>query len=192
MKCLQEKNNCCKVLFEPINSFENIAGENLLDKFYSEQTATSFSTQVHFLQCVVDNMNIAENLEGVKIVERGIESNFHVFTSTLYNLGMLNKIEHVLLENFFHGIPQNLLQKPTFYLRSDNVEVLKNRIKMRHRHGETNISEKYLEFLNFAYDKFYLGFFKPFKGKVFVLDSNDSVEVNVEKIVNIVSSEIKT
>lgn len=185
IQALAQRNPKFKVYLEPLDRFENCCGENLLQKFYDSKTESAFTLQCHVSQCMVDVMKSSEKSKSTKIVERGVSSGQKCFASTLFHMGKLSTVEYHLLANYFDSVPNELKKHTTIYLKAD-LETLLKRIKNRNRMCENKITKEYLEILLFEYERFYLGIFKSFEGKVFVIDATQDqskIVLEIEKII---------
>lgn len=143
-----------KVIDEPVDAwgvFKN-GNKNLLQHFYEDtprwaytfQNAAILTRILHIRKTIVEN-------PGFKfyITERSVLTDKHVFAAMLSKDGLLSEMEMQLynlwFDNFATDIPDSIL-----WLATD-VDTCVERIKMRGRPGEENISREYLQKLDDAH-----------------------------------------
>uniref|UniRef100_A0A0K2U2U3 Thymidine kinaselike [Acyrthosiphon pisum] n=1 Tax=Lepeophtheirus salmonis TaxID=72036 RepID=A0A0K2U2U3_LEPSM len=89
---------------EPVDSWRNVAGENLLNNMYKDPPRCSFTFQ-SYVQLTRLKLLEEHGNEKVKIIERSIQSNNFVFLETAKKRKTLSDVElEGLLQNKFESI----------------------------------------------------------------------------------------
>ena len=139
--------NNITILNEPIDQWCNFNNNNLFKKMYNNEiTSMSFQSYVQTTRFNLLNKTINTP---ILIVERSLLSNEKIFLKKDLNEGKITKIEidilhenEKLLNNFIHTKPDVI-----FYLKT-NPEVAYNRIKIRKRKEENNVTLQLIEDLH--------------------------------------------
>jgi thymidylate kinase len=181
----QKQQACIYNFFkEPVESWID---EGWLEKYYSniQKFASSFQARVilsHIEQrnhIETINLSNSDSLKIVNICERSAITTLEVFSSMLFNDGVLDEIEirlhQQMIEMFKYKRPDILI-----YLDID-PEVAFNRNIKRMRKGESNIQLEYLCKLKNAY----LSNLSKLANKIIIIDGSDDELTILNKIIEI-------
>lgn len=186
----QQQQSCIYNFFkEPVESWIN---EGWLEKYYSNipKFASSFQARVilshieqrNQIETINNNqisVNSSDSLKIVNICERSAITTLEVFSSMLFNDGVLDEIEirlhEQMIEMFKYKRPDILI-----YLDIDS-EVAFNRNIKRMRKGESNIQLEYLCKLKNAY----LSNLSKLANKIIIIDGSDDELTILNKIIEI-------
>jgi deoxyadenosine/deoxycytidine kinase len=151
---LQKKyNNDTRVIFmfEPVKEWESLKdekGKNMLEKFYENPTKYAFAFQIMAfnsrLQIMRDTIQYAieTNVE-VIVMERSLDADFHIFAKMLYEEGCMEKVEFEIYSKMASYELNEYGVDGIIWLDTDYEECFE-RIQVRAREGESNISLRYL------------------------------------------------
>lgn len=86
-----------KIHFEPVETYQWLAGINCLSEFYIGNKEQNFKFQMRVLLSNIENLKLAIRAvdfdDGrIQIIERGVLSSIHVFAETLFQTGKCIKI----------------------------------------------------------------------------------------------------
>ena len=137
-----------EVVFEPVNSWhKQKSGQSLLTNFYADIPRWGYTLETYAMACRVRE-HIAEQAKNnpFKLIERSIYSGHYCFAHNSYHNGGMSRLEWLIYNQWFHFLVRNKCQAPLgfIYLTCDPATCLE-RIKLRNRAGEDNISLQYLE-----------------------------------------------
>lgn len=124
---------------EPIKSWTDFRGLNILNEFYKNPSKYGYHLQSHIFQ-------IQSRLHQLKprIIERSISSSRYCFTELLRQNDQLSEFEYTFLEAQYQEIVQEVdIPGLIIYLRTD-ISTLKDNIVKRSRQGEEKITKEYL------------------------------------------------
>jgi len=146
-----ENNFDVEVVYEPHEQWQNVAGENLLDKFYKDTSRWSYSFQTYaFVTRVVQQEQYAQTSSyPVHILERSVYSDRYCFAKNCYEMGVMSALEWKLYQEWFEWLVYNYTQKPHgfIYLKTD-PEVCYQRLLKRNRSEESTVDLEYLKMLH--------------------------------------------
>ena len=157
----------CRVIYEPINSWQNLNNNNLLDMFYKESDNNiSSDLQYHIILTMINNHLKAKQFHpqnNIVFMERSAISGVECFAKVLNKIGKLRNRSYDILKEGIKNIMVNLQQPDhIIYLKVDDVHILMDRISKRGRDCENNnnnnnnnnniLNEDYLNNLNDAYN----------------------------------------
>ena len=131
---------------EPVKSWQNLGGMNLLDSFYSDPQRWGFSFEFYSMLTKIQALlNAADSDKSIIIIERSILSN-KIFMDLSNELGKLEKMEYCMLINTYKFYLENVYPQLSgiIYLDTPVNECIK-RITKRNRGEECNIEKSYLE-----------------------------------------------
>lgn len=173
-------------LYEELTSNDTTV---LLDKFYNKQKRWSFALQIHFLN---ERFRMIKEINKVSkgILDRSIYGD-SIFAELLYEDGKMSKEEYntykTLLNNMLeHVNPPNLM----IYLKC-STETAINRIAIRNRGIETDVSINYWMRLNEKYEKWYNQYNSSEKIFLNVDDFNVFDENQRNVYLNIIDTKLK-
>ena len=139
------------VLKEPLGVWEAIkdpkTGENILEKFYKDQSKYAFSFQVMayasrlslIRQAIEKNPNCA-----VIVCERSLEADKHIFAKMLHDDGVIEDINYQIYQSFCKEFAREFGLDSIVYIDAD-AEVCHERVGKRSRQGEGGIPLEYLQ-----------------------------------------------
>ena len=131
---------------EPVNQWQNLGGENLLEAFYKDPVRWGFSFEFYSMLTKIQSLLKAANSEKpIIIIERSIISN-KLFMDLSKELGKLDTMEYKMLINTYEFYLQNVYPQLNgiIYLDTPVDECIKRIIK-RNRGEECTIEKSYLE-----------------------------------------------
>mgnify|MGYP001303121804 CR=1 FL=1 len=155
-----------------------------LKLFYDDMVkhAFGFQMKVMYEYMFVRPLNKKKNV----ITERSPMDSVFVFGNQLYEKGVLQEHEYVLLKQFY----QEIGWRPHIYIYiSSDPQICFNRIAERKRQCESDISLEYLIELNRQYDNFVKSLQNvPIDMKVFVVDGNKTKEELFSEVMSIIAN----
>ena len=149
-------------LREPVDEWENIKDENgttILQKFYADQKAYSFSFQmmayVSRLKLLRDTLkNIKTNCKNKNIIvisERNLYTDKMVFAKMLYDSKKIEEVNYKIYLNWFDTFSDEFPVNKVIYVKT-SPENCYERILKRSRSGEDNIPLDYLNICSLYHD----------------------------------------
>ncbi|HJZ23842.1 MAG TPA: deoxynucleoside kinase [Candidatus Babeliales bacterium] len=138
-------------IMEPLDEWQYINGENLLQKFYQDTKRWAYTFQSYaFVTRIRQQEKImAQNPHAIHVIERSVYSDRYCFAKNCYEMGTMSELEWYLYQEWFEWLVENYTTKPTgfIYLYTD-PEVCYERLIKRNRSAESNISLDYLKLLH--------------------------------------------
>ena len=134
---------------EPVSQWQNLGGENLLEKFYQDPERWGFTFEFYsMLSKIKCLMKAADSEKNIIIIERSILSN-KIFIDISKEMNKLNDLEYGMLINTYNFYKQNVypILNGIIYLNTP-VDVCVNRIIQRNRNEECNVDKSYLNILH--------------------------------------------
>lgn len=132
------------VIKEDLDAYTNMNGSvNILQEFYSN-CKYSFAFQTVCLMSKVDKIQsiLSHNPHAWIITERSIVSDRYMFADLLHKSGMMDNVEY---QTYLYHYNRYQMYEPDIMVHLDvGVSTCYERIKMRNREGEENISMEYL------------------------------------------------
>ena len=131
---------------EPVKSWQNLGGMNLLDSFYSDPQRWGFSFEFYSMLTKIQALlKAGDSDKPIIVIERSILSN-KIFMELSNELGKLDKMEYRMLINTYNFYLENVYPQLSgiIYLDTPVNECIK-RITKRNRGEECNIEKSYLE-----------------------------------------------
>jgi deoxyadenosine/deoxycytidine kinase len=175
-----------QMVAEPVQEWQNIGGENLLDAFYSngQRWAYSFQTYAFITRMMAQEEHARNSTKPFQMIERSIFADRCCFAKNAYELGLMTKLEWNMYQSWFAWFIQGKIEVPAgfIYLRTD-PQVCHQRLVKRCRSEEVGVTLEYLTLLHEKHEawlihKKELDDFMQNK-PVLVLDCNESFESNV-------------
>ena len=162
---------------------ENISDwDEYLKEYYKDIKKNSLLFQMKVLLHHLSNKSQKKNID---IHERSPLSCINIFGKHLYNSKFLGELDIKLMNNYnknYGWIPDIII-----YIKT-SPEIVKNRIDLRSRDGET-IPISYLENINNLYNNLYISEKKKLENiKIYYIDGNSSIEKNLNKILAIIKN----
>jgi deoxyguanosine kinase len=189
------KNSISNIVFvdEPVGlwtSMKNDDGKNLLESFYENKNRWAYTFQNCAILTRLINIKKAieslpkDNNTHIILTERSVLTDKYVFAEMLKESGNINEMEWGLYNLWFDTFGQECQTNAIIYL-STSAETSKNRIKIRNRQGEDDISIDYLISLDNQHKKWISNTNLP----VLTLSTENDVQLseNIEKIKNFIS-----
>lgn len=133
--------------------FESVVDNPYLDDFYKDMPAWSFQLQVYFLTHRYQAHSKIQSKPGINIQDRTIYEDANIFAPVLYKSGHLSDRDYKNYLFLYNSIVDTL-RKPDIivYLRTPIAQI-QDRIKLRNRDCEKEVSVDYLAALNHQYDE---------------------------------------
>ena len=155
LKRLRELEPEWNYIDEPVESWmkiRNEKGESLLEVFYHDIKRWSYTFQNAAVLSrgimIQDAIKAPKTKSNVFIMERCVDTDKHIFANMLHDDGMLDGIEWSLYNLWYEHITK-LIPKMNMHVWIDTpAETCCERIKIRAREGEEDISLEYLEKLD--------------------------------------------
>jgi len=143
-------------LQEPVEEWKNIksrSGENIIEKFYSNQHKYSFSFQMMAYISRLSQLRktIRNNPNAIIITERSVFTDRNVFAKMLYDADKIEEIDYTIYNKWFYEFISEIPIAGVIYLDTKPTKCLE-RINKRNRDGET-ISLEYLANCKQYHDK---------------------------------------
>ena len=139
---------------EPVSQWQNLGGENLLEKFYQDPERWGFTFEFYsMLSKIKCLMKAADSEKNIIIIERSILSN-KIFIDLSKEMNKLNDLEYGMLINTYNFYRQNVypILNGIIYLNTP-VDLCVQRIIKRNRGGESNVDKNYLLMLKEKFDE---------------------------------------
>ena len=148
LKNLFHDNDEIIFLDEPIKLWESIAddNENILQKFYNNQTKYSFAFQILTGITILKNIKdtLKENPKAIIIMERSVYTGKCIFSKMLYDNKHIEDVEMQTYLMWYDQYASDFEPDAIIYLDT-SPKICKERIQIRNRTGEKDISIKYLK-----------------------------------------------
>ncbi|EFA08299.2 Deoxynucleoside kinase-like Protein [Tribolium castaneum] len=162
---------------EPIETWRNVNGDNLLDLMYSDiaQWLKVFQNFVQLSRLKVQTSKPKNPNTTVQIFERSLQNNRFCFVELARKGGYLSGPDYAVLDEWYQWIQNNININLDLivYLRS-TPEVVYERIKARGRPEEKKISLDYLKDLHQSHEDWLMK--EDSETPVLVMDANQTLE----------------
>lgn len=138
-------------VFEPHQKWQNIDGDNLLDKFYkdTERWAYTFQTYAFISRIMEHDHYLKHSSNQVLILERSVFSDRYCFAKNSYEMNVMNHLEWQLYKEWFAWLVYQYTTMPTgFIYLQTNPQICYDRMKLRSRTEESMVSLDYLQMLH--------------------------------------------
>jgi deoxyadenosine/deoxycytidine kinase len=135
------------VLQEPVdvwNTIQDSDGKTILEKYYEDQDAYAFPFQMMAFITRARQLRNASAPDKIIITERSVFTDREIFAKMLHDTGKMNDIEHAVYLKWFDELVSDIEVSGTIYIQT-SVEKCFERITLRNRSGENNITREYLE-----------------------------------------------
>ena len=178
---IQGKDCIIVILEEPVEVWNTVEedGETLLEKFYKDPVKYGFTVQTMIYTTVYNQIiNAIKEFPKAEVIvcERSLQSSKFVFSEMLHHQGKMNLAEG-LVYNMLYDDPrtESALSKGMLYLKTE-PETCLERIRVRNRSGEENITLDYLRLCHsYHSDMFHLTDIKPET----INGNNEGTEMNL-------------
>jgi deoxyadenosine/deoxycytidine kinase len=138
-------------VFEPHQKWQNIDGDNLLDKFYKDTKRWAYTFQTYaFISRVMEHDYYIKNSPSqVLVLERSVFSDRYCFAKNSYEMNVMNHLEWQLYKEWFAWLVYQYTVMPTgFIYLQTNPQICYDRMRMRSRTEESAVSLDYLKMLH--------------------------------------------
>jgi len=170
-----------KIIFadEPVDEWNTIKdsdGITMLEKFYKNQKAYSFSFQMmayisrlHILKTIV-----RENPTAIIITERSLHTDRLVFAKMLFDSGLIEHVNYQIYLKWFDSFVDDYPISGVIYVKTQ-PEICFERIKKRSRTGESDIPIDYLMKCDEYHDGMIMEMGKKANMHILTLDGNQDI-----------------
>jgi len=138
-------------VFEPHQKWQNVGGENLLDKFYTDTKRWAYTFQTYaFVSRVMEHDHyIKTSKNPVLVLERSVFSDRYCFAKNSFEMGVMSSLEWQLYKEWFAWLVYQYTTLPTgFIYLQTNPQICYDRMKIRSRSEESAVSLDYLTMLH--------------------------------------------
>ena len=139
---------------EPVSQWQNLGGDNLLEKFYKDPERWGFSFEFYsMLSKIKCLLKASESEKNIVIIERSLLSN-KIFINISKEMNKLNELEFGMLMNTYNFYMENVypMLNGIIYLNTP-VDLCVQRIIQRNRGEEVNVDKNYLLMLKDKFDE---------------------------------------
>ncbi len=144
-----------QLIHEPLDKWQNIHGENLLEYFYRDPQRWAYTFQSYaFVSRILEQEASAKiNTKPIQVLERSVYSDRYCFAKNAFELGMMNQLEWKLYQEWFNWLISFCSQRPhAFIYLYTEPEICYERVLKRNRQGEQNVSLEYLRMLHVKHE----------------------------------------
>jgi deoxyadenosine/deoxycytidine kinase len=168
-------------LREPVDEWENIKDENgttILQKFYADQKAYSFSFQMmaYISRLALLKEAIENNPNAIIITERSLVTDKMIFAKMLYDSGNIQHVDYQIYSKWFDCFAKDYPINKAIYVNS-SPEVCYDRIHERSRLGESVIPLSYLTRCDDYHKNMIVSFSENENISVMELDGNTNIKI---------------
>ena len=150
--------------------YESVEDNPYLNDFYTDMNSLSFQLQVYFLNHRFNAHKEIETSSFSAIQDRSIYEDAHIFAKNLCLQNLMTKRDFDNYFNLYKTIVDYLNPPSLMIFLKRSVPKLMERIKMRGRECEKDISPEYISQLNGLYDDWYSSYNL---GKYLIVDTDD-------------------
>lgn len=162
-------------ILEPHELWQNVNGENLLEKFYTDPSRWAYTFQTYVINTRIwaQQSALKNSFSRIHILERSVYSDRYCFSDALHEYGNITNLEWSLYKESWNWLIKEYCPVPTgfIYLRV-SPETCYERIKQRSRSEESGVPLSYLQKLHERHDRWLIE-------KVDVLNTLQNVPVLV-------------
>jgi len=185
---LKELNVDPKLILEPVDEWLETSdsdGQNILQKFYGDQTKWAFTFQMNSfisrVKRIQDEFFKDDNgQEKIAFVERSIYTDKNCFAKLCHESGKMTSLEYDIYSKWNEWLSEQFNVRPDVYIYLRCLpNVNDKRIKERARSSEENIPIEYLEALHEKHDE-WLNFEKDHGVPVYIIDANRNFKDKAE------------
>jgi len=176
-----DANNNIIFLREPVDEWESIKDENgttVLQKFYGDQKAYSFSFQMmaYISRLALLKEAVEKNPNAIIITERSLLTDKMIFAKMLYDSGNIQHIEYQIYSKWFDCFAKDYPINKVLYVNS-SPEICYSRIHERSRLGESEIPLDYLTTCDTYHKNMITTFSENENISVMELDGNTNIKI---------------
>lgn len=132
--------------------YEAVDENPYLVDFYADMTRWSFHSQVFFLSRRLQHHRQLVDHPGSVVQDRSVYEDAEIFARNLFEQGQMAPRDYRAYRDLYEGIRAFLPPPDLLVYLKGSVETLLNRIRLRGRDFEQDISPDYLHRLNILYD----------------------------------------
>jgi deoxyadenosine/deoxycytidine kinase len=180
---LKKKYNAHDIIFlrEPVDEWESIKDENgitILQKFYADQKAYSFSFQMmaYISRLALLKEAVEKNPNAIIITERSLVTDKMIFAKMLYDSGHIQEIEYQIYSKWFECFANDYPINKVIYVNS-SPEICFLRIHERSRLGESEIPLSYLSSCDDYHNNMIASFSENKNISVMELNGNSNIKI---------------
>ena len=154
LKIIGKKFDDVTFVEEPVSQWQNLGGDNLLEKFYKDPERWGFTFEFYsMLSKIKCLLKASESEKNIVIIERSLLSN-KIFFDISKDMNKLNDLEYGMLINTYNFYMQNIypMLNGIIYLNTP-VDLCVQRIIQRNRGEEVNVDKNYLLMLKDKFDE---------------------------------------
>lgn len=183
-----------KIVDEPLDDWINIKnseGKDILSAFYEDNSKYAFTFQILALftrfKSLIDCYKKAEilykntNKKTIILIERTLFTDYYVFAKMLFDSSIMNDIEIKVYKSWFDVFSSEFPITRCIYIRT-TPEICYERLLIRNRNGECNISIEYLKNCHDQHEFFYENLLKFCNCKIICGNEENITETYKTKI----------
>ena len=142
-----------EVLYEPVEKWRDIEGENLLARYYQDIPRFAYLFQQNVMLTMME-AHQAPQSKPLFVMERSAFSSRYCFVKTLYESKVIERLEFNCFDRLFHWL---ISQSPPsldliIYMRA-SPETCFQRLHSRKREEEKSVSLSYMQALDKCYEQ---------------------------------------
>jgi len=148
------------VVYEPVETFTNVNGAgNILELFFGNPTRWTFTTESYITlmhtKAVEDKAK--NSTASIIIVDRSMFADCYIYGKMALKQGTMNPLEWEIYKELVASIAKSTTTKPRgfIYLQASPQTALE-RVRLRSRTGEEEVSIHYQESLNNCYQEWFI------------------------------------
>jgi len=170
------KSAFCDIVGEPIETWTNLRGHNILAMLYSDPHRWGFTFQAN-AQMTLAKLHAQPAKAAIKVMERSIYSARYCFVENLYRNNILQNVEYEILKDWFELLTSNdsCHLDLIIYLRA-KPETCLERIKTRNRPEEQSITLDYLNKLHERHEEWLSSRTHTLTIPVLIIDADQTKE----------------
>jgi deoxyadenosine/deoxycytidine kinase len=154
------------IIDEPVKEWEAIKcdGKNILERFYEDQKEYAFAFQILALRTRFEKVRDTITQERLRaqrtgtntvvLIERTVLTDYHVFAKMLFDAGHITDIEMMIYEGWYNMFSKQYRPHKSVYVRTEPC-ICHDRVKVRSRDGEDQITLDYLQKCHKQHEYFY-------------------------------------
>jgi len=148
------------IVYEPLDQWQAINGQSLLDKFYQDTKRWGYTFQSYaFVTRVMEQEKYKKLYPFLpQVLERSVYSDRYCFAKNCFEMGTLTELEWTLYQEWFSWLVENYTTRPSgfIYLQTDPA-ICFERLQKRARKEEALVPLSYLESLHNKHEDWLIG-----------------------------------
>ena len=142
---------------EPLLRWQNFKGHNLLKMKYESNKEFEYLFQSYVNVTRIEQINNVFDKPGIRIMERSLQSSFHVFIQNSHEKEEMDELTYDVLKYMYDVFTTGAMKIMTtpdliVYIRT-SPETCLNRLRMRGREGEQELGLEFLQQLHERHEK---------------------------------------